>query len=81
MNTFLFYSKIKINGLNYFRWLASTQMQPVHARKAFPCFDEPRFKATFNIVINRPSHFSATLSNTRLKKSISKGYFFRFSSI
>lgn len=51
-------------------WMASTQFQQTHARRAFPCFDEPRFKATFQLKIKRPSTYRS-FSNTPIKQSTS----------
>nr|XP_023018017.1 aminopeptidase N-like [Leptinotarsa decemlineata]XP_023018018.1 aminopeptidase N-like [Leptinotarsa decemlineata]XP_023018019.1 aminopeptidase N-like [Leptinotarsa decemlineata]XP_023018020.1 aminopeptidase N-like [Leptinotarsa decemlineata] len=48
--------------------LVATQFQPVHARSAFPCFDEPTFKARFDITIIHPSTFNV-LANTPAKNT------------
>lgn len=40
-------------------------MQPTHARRVFPSFDEPKFKATFDITIIRSNNHTTTVSNTQ----------------
>lgn len=46
-----------------------TQMGLTHAREVFPCFDEPSFKAIFNLKIIRERKYS-TLSNAALESTV-----------
>ncbi|XP_023337478.1 glutamyl aminopeptidase [Eurytemora carolleeae] len=39
--------------------VAATNFDPISARKAFPCFDEPQLKAKFSIKISHPSSYKA----------------------
>ncbi|KAJ2952367.1 hypothetical protein O0L34_g4651 [Tuta absoluta] len=59
------------NGVK--KWLGSTQMEPTHARKVFPCFDEPHLKATFTMTIDRPQGFQPSRANMKMQTSVSLG--------
>jgi hypothetical protein len=52
------------------RWLGSTQLEQTEARRVMPCFDEPRFKASFFLKIERPNSFKPSLSNTLIQSSV-----------
>lgn len=45
-------------------YVLTTQFQPTHARKAFPCFDEPKYKAYFTVTIKKPAEYKTVISNT-----------------
>uniref|UniRef100_A0A7N6AY37 Aminopeptidase n=1 Tax=Anabas testudineus TaxID=64144 RepID=A0A7N6AY37_ANATE len=50
--------------------VATSQMHPTHARKTFPCFDEPAMKAVFYITLIHPIG-TVALSNVCLNVSFS----------
>ncbi|RUS14476.1 peptidase family M1-domain-containing protein, partial [Jimgerdemannia flammicorona] len=47
------------------KYLATTQFEATHARRAFPCWDEPALKATFDVTLVVPSELVA-LSNMNI---------------
>lgn len=62
-----FYRASVIEG-NEQRWVASTLFEPTHARHAFPCYDEIRYRTPFNIRIIHHSSFHA-LSNMPISET------------
>uniref|UniRef100_A0A8C5BMV9 Aminopeptidase n=1 Tax=Gadus morhua TaxID=8049 RepID=A0A8C5BMV9_GADMO len=64
-----FYKSSYKTGAGETRVLASTHFEPTSARKAFPCFDEPSFKANYTVTIRRsPEHIA--LSNMPIEKTV-----------
>lgn len=60
------YRSSYINADGKTEWMAVTQFEPTSARKAFPCFDEPHLKATFEVSIARPKDMNTLCNmNTR----------------
>jgi aminopeptidase N len=47
--------------------MISTQLEPADARRIFPCWDEPAFKATFALTVTVPQNFLA-VSNMPIAK-------------
>ncbi|KAJ8973356.1 hypothetical protein NQ317_001400 [Molorchus minor] len=63
-----FYKSSYVDAKGKTKYLATTQFEPTHARRAFPCFDEPGFKAPFTVSITYPSELNV-LFNTQVKYS------------
>ncbi|KAG8511619.1 Leucyl-cystinyl aminopeptidase [Galemys pyrenaicus] len=64
-----FYGISYTDESNEKKYFAATQFEPLAARSAFPCFDEPAFKATFIVKITRDKQYTA-LSNMPKKSSV-----------
>lgn len=60
------YYKSKHESGGKTNWIATTQFEPVDARRAFPCWDEPALKSTFKITLVAPKDM-ITLSNMPAK--------------
>ncbi|XP_017878860.1 glutamyl aminopeptidase-like isoform X2 [Ceratina calcarata] len=56
------------------RYLATTHFEPTYARSAFPCFDEPQFKAKFKVSIFR-DRFHIALCNMPVMNTEDAGFY------
>jgi hypothetical protein len=54
------------DSLNYLY----THMEPIHARKFFPCFDEPNFKFTYQMEITSPKDYLVVSNTPEEKESV-----------
>jgi len=61
-----FYRSEYVNQAGVSRVIATSQMETTGARQTFPCFDEPAFKAVFNIILRSPDGYIA-VSNMPVK--------------
>ncbi|XP_037298110.1 glutamyl aminopeptidase isoform X3 [Manduca sexta] len=60
----LYASHLKNNGT-----MVASKFQPTYARQAFPCFDEPDFKATYDIALVKPPSYKALSNMNEISKS------------
>ncbi len=59
-----FYRSVYTDDAGTQHTIATTQFESTDARRAFPCWDEPSFKATYQVSLTIPSHLAA-FSNSK----------------
>ncbi len=55
----LFYTTYQEEGTGVKKTMLATQMEATDARRLFPCWDEPAFRAKFRLTITIPANFTA----------------------
>jgi hypothetical protein len=66
---FGFYKSTYMDSSGGTHYLATTQFEATDARTAFPCFDEPSFKANFSMRISHQSHYRAWFNTPETYRS------------
>ena len=67
-----FYRSTFVDAHGVTHTIATTQFENSDAREAFPCWDEPSFKATFQVNLTVPSELAA-YSNTKVTSNTDLG--------
>jgi puromycin-sensitive aminopeptidase len=63
-----FYRSTFVDGEGVERVIATTQMQPTDCRRAFPCWDEPDFKAVFGVTLVVPADLMAISNGPEISR-------------
>ncbi|MBI2543362.1 MAG: M1 family metallopeptidase [Candidatus Aenigmarchaeota archaeon] len=71
-NKLIGFYRSKYIDKNKEKYLATTQFEAIHAREAFPCFDEPAYKATFDVTMKVSKNLHA-ISNMPAKEDTIDG--------
>lgn len=66
LNMFGVYVSTYTTGSTTYK-LITSQLQPTFARRAFPCYDEPSFKAIFRTTIYAPQAYKVVRSNMPIR--------------
>lgn len=46
----------------------ATQLEPIHARRLFPAFDEPAFRARFDVTVRAPTQYDVLANMPRMRR-------------
>ncbi|HWS45003.1 MAG TPA: M1 family metallopeptidase [Acidimicrobiia bacterium] len=68
-----FYRSTFVDGESRLQVIAATQFEAPHARRAFPCFDEPEFKAVFAITLEVADGLLAISNSPEIARTVNGG--------
>jgi puromycin-sensitive aminopeptidase len=68
-----FYRSTYVAGDGITHTIATTQMAPTDARRAFPCWDEPAYKATFQVTLVIPDGLAAFSNTSEVASTLTPG--------